>query len=177
MPPHTHTSSPNDANVIISSWRHISTLITPESHQASISDEASQTEGSMWTHFFSVSRRTVTPVLLFYLKCWQVFLTERTRSATKAWLRLPDLNRRASQGGSWGVHQVAVTWLSGGESWEFIPGQQTTTSQSLNLQMPPNATQMMKLTMVWNWMPVASVKRGSPCCVRRTTITKTNKRV
>lgn len=34
------------------------------------------------------------------------------------------------------------------------------TSQSLNLQMPPNTTQVMKLTIVWNRMPLASVQHG-----------------
>lgn len=78
----------------------------------------------------------------------------------------------ASQGGSWGIHQAAVTWLSGGERWEFISGQQIKTSHSLNLQTPPNTTQVRRRTMFWHTMPLASVQHGP--AVSETTDSQSN---
>lgn len=163
-PPHTQNSSPCDANVIRSNQHH--------SHASlwSLKSWSFQwwrlTNGRlfcsvpniMWTHLYSVLRswnctfaaacswwrltRAWGGVVPEMLIC---FLAEGTKGATKGWVRYPYLRGGASHRGSRGIQQASVTWLAGGESWEFISGQQTKTSQSLNLQTPQTQHKW------WNW--------------------------
>lgn len=150
-------------------WSEVTSITTmlPSDHSRAdaFSDDASQMEGRsvpnvMWTHLYSVLRSwncTFAAACSWWrlTRAWGgvapemliCFLAERAKGATKGWVRYSYLRGGASHRGSWGIQQAAVAWLAGGESWEFISGQQTKTSQSLNLQTPQ--TQHKKQN--WQW--------------------------
>lgn len=146
--------------------------------RASIIDKASQMEGccsqdNVDSSIFSSSRSwNCTFVAADLGELWKLHRSLRRcctwnadkfflRSATEASVRFPYLSGRAGQGGCWGIHQVAVTWLAGEESWEFISGQQ---NRDQSVPESPGALRTQRTW--WKRWPLkqnataASIQRG-----------------